>query len=107
MRVVVDNRTGSDTVLATEVATALEQRGHEVEVRQPDPARRHDTAVHLLSAGLVLRVAEPPAPADLQAMEEVVQGALSSRASLRRRTRAVPVHLGEGARVLRWIDVFG
>jgi hypothetical protein len=29
------------------------------------------------------------------------------RSSLRRRTRTVPVALGEGRRVITWIDVFG
>ncbi len=106
MHVVVDNRSGADGQLADDVAAGLRDRGVEVEVRQPDPARRHDTAVHLLSAGLVLRVGETPAPEDLRVVEDVVRGALGSRRSLRRRTRSVPVHLGEGARVLRWIDVF-
>lgn len=106
MHVVVDNRAGGDRQLASEVAGGLRERGLDVEVRDPDPAARFDTGIHLLSAGLVLRVAEPPQPEQLQAMEEVVRPALARRPSLRRQTRTVPVYLGEGVRVLRWIDVF-
>ena len=66
-----------------------------------------DTAVHLVSTGLAVRVSErPDRGATLDAIEEVVRGALITRPSLRRRTRSVPVHLGETARVLEWIDVF-
>jgi hypothetical protein len=106
MRVVVDNSAGTDAQLATEIASALQAEGVEVEVRNPDPARRHDTSVHLLSAGLALRVAEQPPAEGLRTLEAVVRRSLGAHRSLRRRNRAVPVHLGEGARVLRWIDVF-
>jgi hypothetical protein len=106
MRVVVDNRTGTDAQLAKDVAGGLEAEAFEVEVRNPEPASKHDTSVHLLSAGLVLRVLEQPQADQLRTIEGVVRKALGGHRSLRRRNRAVPVHLGEGARVLRWIDVF-
>jgi hypothetical protein len=43
----------------------------------------------------------------MSAIEDVVRAALQHRSSLRRRTRTVPVYLGETARALVWIDVFG
>jgi hypothetical protein len=66
-----------------------------------------DTGVHLVAAGLAIRVPERPDPATRTAIAEVVRGALQQRSSLRRRTRTVPVYLGETARALDWIDVFG
>ncbi|MDX6723486.1 MAG: hypothetical protein QOD44_1402 [Solirubrobacteraceae bacterium] len=107
MRVVVDNTAGGEPALADEVARGLRDRGHEVELRAPTPAAAFDTAVHFVSAGVVIRVPERPPQADLRAIEEVVRGALMHRSSLRRRTRTVPVALGEGRRVITWIDVFG
>jgi hypothetical protein len=65
-----------------------------------------DTSVHLISTGLAIRVSERPDRDVLSAIEEVVRTALLHRPSLRRRTRSVPVHLGESVRVLEWIDVF-
>jgi hypothetical protein len=65
-----------------------------------------DTSVHLISTGLAIRVSERPDRAQLGAIEDVVRLALLHRPSLRRRTRSVPVHLGESVRVLEWIDVF-
>ena len=66
-----------------------------------------DTAVHLVSSGIVIRVPERPDAQTLDAIEEVVRAELLHHPSLRRRTRTVPVHLGETMRVLEWIDVFG
>jgi hypothetical protein len=106
MRVIVDNSAGGDAGLATEVAGALESRGWEVELRAPGPAAMFDTSVHLISTGLAIRVSERPDRAELGAIEDVVRTALLQRPSLRRRTRSVPVHLGESVRVLEWIDVF-
>jgi hypothetical protein len=37
---------------------------------------------------------------------QVVRAALQHRPSLRRRSRSVPVHLGETARVVEWIDLY-
>jgi hypothetical protein len=42
----------------------------------------------------------------LSAIEEDVRAALLHRPSERRRTRSVPVHLADTARVLEWIDIF-
>jgi hypothetical protein len=42
----------------------------------------------------------------LSAIEQDVRAALLHRPSIRRQTRSVPVHLGDTARVLEWIDVF-
>jgi hypothetical protein len=106
MRVVVDNTAGGDAEFAEDVARGLDERGLEVELRRPAPATTFDTAVHLVSAGLVVRVAEQPDRSVLTAIEEAVRGALMHRSSLRRRTRTVPVQLGETRRVIEWIDVF-
>jgi len=106
MRVVVDNSAGGDPQLAEEVARGLRGRDLEVELREPTPTAMFDTSVHLVTAGLVIRVAERPDRTLLDAIEEVVRAALLHRPSVRRRTRTVPVHLGEGGRVLDWIDVF-
>ncbi|MFP5380406.1 MAG: hypothetical protein ACLGHP_11810 [Vicinamibacteria bacterium] len=106
MRLVVDNSTGGDEQLAASVADGLRARGYAVEVRDPEPASMFDTAVHLVSTGIVLRVDERPARSELGDIREVVRGALLGHPSLRRRTRAVPLALGAGGQVLTWIDVF-
>jgi hypothetical protein len=106
MRVIVDNSAGGDAGLADEVAASLRSRGWEVEVRPPAPTAMFDTSVHLISTGLAIRVSERPDRAQLGAIEDVVRVALLHRPSPRRRTRSVPVHLGESVRVLEWIDVF-
>jgi hypothetical protein len=106
MQVIVDNSAGGDSRFADDVATALRSHELDVELRAPGPSAMFDTAVHLVSAGLVIRVSERPDRATLAAIEDVVRTALLHRPSLRRRTRSVPVHLGETARVLEWIDVF-
>jgi hypothetical protein len=105
MQVIVDNSAGDDARFADDVAAALRGHGLEVDVRVPGPTAMFDTAVHLVSTGLAIRVSERPDRATLGVIEEVVRGALITRPS-RRRTRSVPVHLGETARVLEWIDVF-
>jgi hypothetical protein len=107
MRLVVDNSAGGDVRVAAEAARRLTARGFEVEVRPPDPRTKFDTSVNLLSAGITIRVPERPDRALLEAIEEDIRQALIQHPSLRRRTRSVPVHLGEGKRVLEWIDVFG
>jgi hypothetical protein len=106
MQVIVDNSAGGDSRLADDVAGALRSQGLEVELRAPGPSAMFDTGVHLVSTGLAIRVSERPDRATLSAIEHVVRTALLHRPSLRRRTRSVPVHLGETARVLEWIDVF-
>ncbi|MEA2150533.1 MAG: hypothetical protein QOD69_2363 [Solirubrobacteraceae bacterium] len=107
MELVVDNSTGGDEQLAESVARGLRDRGFDVELREPSAASMFDTSVHLVSTGIVLRVPERPARSELGTIEEVVREALMSHATPRRRTRAVPVALGGGGRVLTWIDVFG
>jgi hypothetical protein len=106
MRVILDNSAGGDAGLAAEVAAALRSHGWEVEVRAPGPTAMFDTSVHLISTGLAIRVSERPDRGQLGTIEDVVRAALLHRPSLRRRTRSVPVHLGETERVLEWIDVF-
>jgi hypothetical protein len=106
MHVIVDNSAGGDARFADTVATALRAHGLEVELRPPGPAAMFDTAVHLVSTGLAIRVSDRPDRATLTQIEDVVRTALIQRPSLRRRTRSVPVHLGDTARVLQWIDVF-
>lgn len=106
MQVIVDNSAGGDARFAEEVAAALRDHGLEVEVRAPSRSAMFDTAVHLISTGLAIRVSERPDRPTLAQIESVVRAALIQRPSLRRRTRSVPVHLGETARVLEWIDVF-
>jgi hypothetical protein len=106
MQIVVDNTAGGDVQFADEVARDLGERGFAVESRRPNPRAKFDTSVNLLRAGLVIRVSEPPDRATLGAIGDVVRAALQHRSSLRRRTRSVPIHLGETARVLEWVDVF-
>ena len=106
MKIVVDNSAGGDSELAADVVRRLQERGLQVELRPPPPSAKYDTSVDLLSAGIVIRVSERPERALLAGVEDDVRAALLHRPSLRRRTRSVPVHLGDGARVLEWIDVF-
>ena len=106
MRVIVDNSAGGDAGLADAVVAGLRDRGLDVDLVTPGPTAMFDTAVHLVSLGLAIRVSERPDRATLAAIEDVVRAALIQRPSLRRRTRSVPVHLGDTARVLEWIDVF-
>jgi hypothetical protein len=107
MPIVVDNSAGGDTRFAAEVARRLTARGFDVQIRPPDPRSKFDTSVNLLSAGIAVRVPDRPDRALLDAIEEDVRHALIRHPSLRRRSRSVPVHLGESERVLEWIDVFG
>ena len=106
MHVVVDNSTGGDAQLAANVADGLRARGYAVEVREPQTVSMFDTAVHVVSTGIVLRVEERPPRAELGEISEVVRGALQCHPNTRRRTRSVPVKLGSGGQVLTWIDVF-
>jgi hypothetical protein len=106
MEIVVDNSAGGDSELAADVARRLRARGLEVELRPPPPSAKYDTSVDLLSAGIVIRVSERPDRGLLAGVEDDVRAALLRRPSMRRRTRSVPVHLGETQRVLEWIDVF-
>src|SRR3954447_12994924 len=105
--IVVDGSAGGELAFTEAVARGLRERGLAVEVRPPRGRSVFDTAVHLVSSGIVIRVQERPDRDTLATIEEVVRGALLDPASLRRRTRTVPVHLGETMRVLEWIDVFG
>ena len=107
MRVVVDNSSGGDTQLAISVTAGLREGGHTVAVVEPEAASMFDTAVHVVSTGIVLRVDERPPPAELEEVAAIVRDALMRHPSQRRRTRAVPVALGDGGQVLTWIDVFG
>ena len=104
----VDNSAGADARFAEEVAQGLRDAGLqiEVELREAAPMNMFDTSVHLVSAGLAIRVSERPDAAGLSAIEQVLRLALSHRPALRRRTRSVPIHLGETPRVLEWVDVF-
>ena len=106
MRLVVDNSTGGDEVLAATVADGLRARGHAVEVREPEASSMFDTAVHVVSTGIVLRVEERPPREQLGEISQVVRNALLRHPSLRRRTRAVPLQVGSSGQVLTWIDVF-
>jgi hypothetical protein len=103
---VVDNRAGGDAEFAAEVAALLRARGFGVELRGPSRSAMFDTAVHLVTTGIALRVPRAPDRDVLAAIEQDVRAALLQRPSERRRTRSVPVHLGDTARVLKWIDVF-
>ena len=106
MHVVVDNSAGGDSQFAAEVTAGLRGRGLDVELRPPARGKLFDTSVHVIDAGTVIRVPERPDRGTLSAIEEVVRAALEHRASLRRRTRSVPVRLGESERAIEWIDVF-
>ena len=91
MQVVVDNSAGGDPFFAGEVVEGLRAKGLSVELREPPHLKEFDTFVHVVSAGLVIRV---------------VRTALMHRPSVRRRARSVPVRLGETGRAIEWIDVF-
>lgn len=106
MNVVVDNRAGGDALLAADLARRLRARGLAVEVREPGASTMFDTSVHLISAGVAIRVPERPEPALLRVIEEVVRAALLDRRNPRGRARSVPLQLGESSRVLEWIDAF-
>ena len=106
MRVIVDNSAGGDARFADDVVAGLRRQGLDVELLPSSPRAMYDTAVHLISTGLAIRVSERPDRGTLSTIEQVVRDALLNRPSLRRRTRSVPVHLGDAARVLEWIDVF-
>jgi hypothetical protein len=106
MHVVVDNSAGADARFADEILDGLRERGLSAELRAPAPEAMFDTAVHIVAAGVGIRVSERPQRAQLLVIEEVVRAALEHRGTLRRRTRTVPVYLGDSARVLKWIDVF-
>ena len=84
----------------------LGARGLTVEVRRPSTQVRFDTAVHLVSTGIAIRVSRVPDQPVLVAIEHDVRAALLHRPSERRRTRSVPVHLADTARVIEWIDIF-
>jgi hypothetical protein len=103
---VVDNSAGGDPAFAAEVARLLSARGLSVEVRAPSGQAMFDTSVHLVSTGIALRVSQVPERSVLSAIEQDVRAALLHRPSERRRTRSVPVHLADTARVLEWIDIF-
>jgi hypothetical protein len=105
--IVVDGSAGGEVAFTEAVARGLRARGLEVEVRPPKGGSMFDTAVHLVGAGIAIRVSERPDRATLDTIAQVVRGELQHHTSLRRRARTVPVHLGESARVLEWIDVFG
>jgi hypothetical protein len=107
MLVIVDATSGTEPAFAQEVASGLRGRGLEVEVRAPTNASMFDSGVHLVEAGLAIRVPERPDQATMGVIEDVVRSALQHRSSLRRRTREVPVYLGESYRTLGWIDIFG
>jgi hypothetical protein len=103
---VIDNSAGGDAEFAAEVAGLLRARGLEVELRAAGRSAMFDTAVHLVTTGIVIRVPQTPGREVLAAIEQDVRAALLHRPSERRRTRSVPVHLGDTARVLKWIDAF-
>ena len=103
----MDNSAGGDPDFAAEVARLLSARGLAVEVRSAPSELRFDTGVHLISAGIAIRVSRVPERSVLSAIQEDVRAALLHRPSARRRTRSVPVHLADTARVLEWIDIFG
>jgi hypothetical protein len=105
--IVVDNSAGGDTALADELARLLRARGLEVEIRPPNPRAKFDTSVNLLAIGIAVRVPQRPDREELAAIEADVRTALLHRPSLRRRTRSIPVHVGDSARAIEWIDVFG
>jgi hypothetical protein len=104
--IVVDNSAGGDADFAAEVSRLLSARGFAVEIREPSRKSLFDTSVHLVTAGLAIRVPRKPDRATLDAIEQDVRSALLHRPSVRRRTRSVPVHLGDTPRVFEWIDVF-
>jgi hypothetical protein len=88
------------------VVRLLGARGLAVELRSAAQQVRFDTSVHLVTTGIAIRVSRVPDAPVLAAIEHDVRAALQHRPSERRRTRSVPVHLADTARVLEWIDIF-
>jgi hypothetical protein len=107
MDLVVDNRGGADPRFVDELAAGLRRRGFEVEVRPPSPTSVFDTSVHIVSSAVALRVRQSPDPAELREIENAVRTALQRRPSVRRQTQSVPLYMGEGVRIIAWIDAFG
>jgi hypothetical protein len=104
-RLVVDNSNGSDPAFAADLARDLEAHGFEVELRGPRPGAMFDTAVHVVDAGVAVRVmddADGPQLAQVVAVTRDSEG----RRTGRKRYRSVPIYRGETRRVLRWVDVF-
>jgi len=104
MKVIVDNSAGADARFADDVVQGLRAGGLDVELREPAETAMFDTGVHLVSAGIAIRVPSRPDPAELAVIERVVRSALLHRPSLRRRSRSVPLHIGESRRALAWIE---
>ena len=102
--VIVDASQGGDLRLAADLVDGLAAAGLDVELREPPPSAMFDTGIHLLSAGIAIRVPAPPDRAELAVIERVVREALLHRQSIRRRMRSVPVHQGETERIVKWID---
>lgn len=106
VHLIVDNSAGGDTPLAASLAAGLRARGYDVELREPEPASMFDTAVHLVSTGIVVRADERPPREEIGRISDVVRSALTSHPSVRRRSRAVPLTVGASSQVLTWIDAF-
>ena len=106
VRVVVDNTKGGAPDLAAGIARALDDAGFEVEIRDPRPATRYDTGVHVVVEGVAVRVPEDCAAGDLDRVAAAVRDVEAHRSSLRQRVRSVPIHRGESSRVLTWVDIF-
>src|SRR3954469_16472820 len=98
--IVVDGSAGGELAFTEAVARGLRDRGLEVELRPPTGGSMFDTAVHLVSSGIVIRVAERPDRETLETIGRVARAELQHQPSLRRRARTVPLQLGETARVL-------
>src|SRR4051794_41640063 len=91
--IVVDGSAGGELAFTEAVARGLRERGLEVQVRPPRGGSMFDTAVHLVSSGIVIRVHERPDRETLAAIQEGVRGPLLGHPSVRRRPPALPVHL--------------
>ena len=106
MQLVVDNTREATPSSPRASPTGLRAGGHDVELREPEPASMFDTiGASRLDRDRPAR-RRAPEPRGVGEISEVVRAALQSHPSLRRRSRAVPVKLGTGSQVLTWIDAF-
>jgi hypothetical protein len=103
----VDNSKGAEAQFVANLRTALSAAGFEVEVREPPPHARYDTAVHFVVEGVAIRVSEGVGQAEVATIAAAVRQVEARRRNERGRFRAVPIYAGETTRVLEWVDVFG
>ena len=107
VEIVVDNSEGGDERLAEEIAQGLRDRGLAVELRPASPTAMFDTGVHLVTAGLVIRVSERPDRATPGGHRggRPCRAAAPAEPAPAHAQRAGPLSGGRTGHI-EWIDVF-